>query len=112
MATLTPQQIVLAGIVPTYNSCAEAGDEFVNSGQCVIQLKNVNAAARTVTIDCFTPCNYGLDTEHDVAVEIPLTVGDKVIGPFPKSRFNDAEGKVQLTYDHHEDLSIAIVDLP
>ena len=112
MATRTPEQIVLAGIVPTYHACSDLGDEFENSGQCVIQLKNVNAAARTVTIDTFTPCNYGMDTEHDVAVEIPLNVGDKVIGPFPKSRFNDADGKIQLTYDHHEDLSIAIVDLP
>lgn len=116
MALRVAEQIVRAGIVPTYHACSEAGDEFVNSGQMVIHLKNSNAdTPRIVTIDTFTKCNYGLDTEHDVAVTVlgidpgPTEV---VIGPFPKSRFNDALGRVQLTYDHHEDLNIAIVDLP
>ena len=113
MALITPQQIVLAGIIPTYEVCAAGGDEFVNSGQIVIHVKNVNGSlARTVTIDCYTPCNYGLDTEHDVAVVV-AGPGESVIGPFPKARFNDANGRVQITYsDSAADLSIAVVDLP
>lgn len=115
MALLVPQQIVLAGIVPTYNTAKATGDgdEFVNSGQIVIHVKNAHAdTARTVTIDTYTKCNYGLDTEHDVAVAI-AGQSEKVIGPFPKNRFNDAEGKVQITYsDAAADLTIAVVDLP
>ncbi|MBA7708132.1 hypothetical protein ES703_117022 [subsurface metagenome] len=112
----TPQTIVKAGIVPTYHECSEAGDEFVNSGKTVIHIKNSEAeTARIVTIDTYTKCNYGLDTEHDVAVTVEgIDPGptEKVIGPFPKSRFNDPNGRVQITYDHHENLHIAIVDLP
>jgi len=119
MSLLVAQQIVLAGIVPTYHTCKEEGDgdEFVNSGQMVIHVKNGHAnASRTITIDTFTKCNYGMDTEHDVAVVVEgIDPGpnEVVIGPFPKSRFNDAEGKVQITYsDTAADLTIAVVDLP
>lgn len=119
MSLLVPQQIVLAGIVPVYNTAkAEGdGDEFVNSGQMVIHVKNSHAdSPRTVTIDTFMPCNYGMDTEHDVAVVVEgIDPGpnEVVIGPFPKSRFNDAEGKIQITYsDAAADLTIAVVDLP
>lgn len=115
MALIVPQQIVLVdGIVPTYETCEAGGDEFVNSGQIVIHMKNANATLpRSVIIDTYTKCNYGLDTEHDVTVVVPAGPGEIVIGPFPKSRFNDALGRVQLTYtDGAADLSIAVVDLP
>ncbi len=112
MGLITPQQIPLAGVVPTYGACSAGGDEFVNTGKIVIHIKNAHAdTARTVTIDTYTPCNYGLDTEHDVAVEI-AGQAEAVIGPFPKSRFNDGDGRVQITYSTEADLSIAVVDLP
>lgn len=119
MSLLVPQQIALAGIVPTYHTCKEEGDgdEFVNPGQTVIHIKNAHAdTARTITIDTYTKCNYGKDTEHDVAVVVNgIAPGpnEVVIGPFPKSRFNDANGRVQITYsDAAADLTIAVVDLP
>lgn len=107
MATLTVQQITLTGTTPSYAACASGGDEFVNDGQTFIQVKNASGGELTVTVNSRTNCNQGSD--HDVAVAIPLTTGDKMIGPFPPSRFNNGDGKVTITYSGVTSLTIAAI---
>lgn len=109
MATLSPQVIILAGITPALVAAASGGDEFLNSGRDFIHVKN-SGAETTVIINSQVNCNQGVD--HDVTVTIPLTTGEKFIGPFPKDRFNDTAGKVQITYGDHTNLTIGIVRLP
>jgi len=109
MATLTPQVIALTGITPTLVAAAAGGDEFVNSGREFIHIKN-GGSEITVTVNSQTACNQGSD--HDVAVTVPATTGEKFIGPFPKARFNDAAGKVQITYSGVTSVTIGIVRLP
>lgn len=110
MAQLTPQVVVLTGITPTLVAAEAGGDEFVNSGRDFIHIKNANAAAMDVTIDSQVDCNQGVD--HDIMVNIPATSGEKFIGPFPKDRFNDEGGKVQITYSAVTDVTIGIVRVP
>jgi len=110
MATLTPQEIVLTGITPTLVAAEAGGDEFVNSGRDFIHIKNGDASSMDVTINSQTPCDQGVD--HDVVVAVPASTGEKFIGPFPKDRFNDAAGKVQITYSAVTSVTIGIVRLP
>ena len=110
MATLTPQVIALAGITPTLVAAEAGGDEFVNSGRDFIHIKNGDAAAMDVTVNSQAPCSQGED--HDVVVTVPATSGEKFIGPFPKDRFNDTAGKVQITYSAVTSVTIGIVRLP
>jgi len=110
MATLTPQVITLLGITPSLEAAAAGGDEFVNSGRDFIHIKNGDAAAMDVTIDSQVDCNQGVD--HDIVVNIPATSGEKFIGPFPKSRFNDPGNKVQISYSAVTSVTIGIVRLP
>ncbi len=112
MATITKQVIVLAGIVPSWEACAAGGDEFLNSGRCYISIKNAHGAdPRTVTINSQVNCNQGVD--HDVAVVVTAANDEKLIGPFPVDRFNDGDGKVQITYsDSAADLTIAVFEVP
>jgi hypothetical protein len=110
MATLSPQTIVQAGITPTYAAAAVAGDQFLNDGRTFIQLKNTNGSTRTVTIA--TSGTISGRAIADDAVVIPVTTGDKMIGPFPQGIYNDANGYVQLTYSAVTDLTIAVVKLP
>ena len=112
MAVITPQVIVAAGIVRSHEGCASGGDEFVNSGRHYISVINAHAAdPRTVTINSQINCNQGVD--HDVAITITAGQDEKIFGPFPKNRFNDADGKVQITYsDSAADLTIAVFELP
>jgi hypothetical protein len=110
MSTLNVQKVVLTGLTPSYGAAAAGGDEFVNSGRTFIHVKNANATlARTVTVDSQTPCSQGYD--HDAVVEVPAS-SEKMIGPFPKDRFNDAAEKVQISYSTEADLTIAAIEVP
>jgi hypothetical protein len=106
VATLTVQDIDLDGEGADYVACNAGGDEFVNDGKTFIHVKNTNAATRTVTVNSQRLCDQGFD--HDQAVIIPATTGDMMIGPFPTSRFNDVNQKVQLTYSAVTNLTIGV----
>ncbi len=106
MAALSVQAASLTGLSPTFGSAAEGGDSFSNSGREYIHVKNGHSGSQTVTVNSQTLCNYGSD--HDVAVAIPAGE-ERIIGPFPKDRFNDAGGLVQLTYSGVTALTIAVV---
>jgi hypothetical protein len=79
----------------------------VNSGDEFIHVKNTHTSAQTVTIE--TPATVDGLAVADREVEIPANTGDKIIGPFPSSTYNDSAGKVQLTYDGVTDLTIAVI---
>ena len=104
MATLTVQQIALAGITPTYDACTADGDQFPNDGKTYIELKNTDTASQDVVVASPTNCDQG--STHDVTVSIPANTDNKKIGPFPPSRFNDGNGYVQLTYSGVSALTI------
>lgn len=108
MAVLAVQNIAQAGLTPAYAAADVAGDSVPgNNGRVFLHLKNTNGANRTVTIDSVGNCSQGFD--HNVAVIIPLTVGDKMIGPFDPNRFGST---LALTYDAVTGLTIAAVQLP
>ncbi len=109
MATLNNQVVVLPGIMPSYAACAAGGDEFVNSGRDFIHIKNGHTSPQTVTVNSQAPCDQGVD--HDAAVVV-TNAQERMIGPFPKNRFDDAGGKVQLTYSGVTALTIAVVRVP
>jgi hypothetical protein len=107
MATLTPQTSNRTGITPTYNSCAAGGDAIPNNGKVLLHFKNTNAAARVVTFA--TQATVDGQAVADPTLTVPLTSGDKMIGPFPPSIYNDANGLLQLTYDAVTNLSVAVI---
>jgi hypothetical protein len=109
MANLTVQKVVLTGLAPSYAAAAEGGDEFVNSGRVFIHVKNGSGGSIDITVDSQTPCNQGVD--HNAVVAVGAGA-EKMIGPFPKDRFNDTAGKVQVTYSAFADLTIAAIELP
>ena len=108
MAVLTVQQVALAGLTPTYASAAAGGDSFANDGNVVLHVKNTNAAARTVTVTSQVQATPGRVAANN-AVVVPLTVGDKFIGPFDPTIWNDANGLTQITYSAETGVTIAAV---
>lgn len=109
MADLTVQIVSLPGLTPTYGAAAAGGDAFVNSGKDFIHIKNGHTSPQTVTINSQAVCNQGFD--HDDAVVV-TNAQERMIGPFPKDRFNDSADKVQITYSGVVALTIAILRLP
>ena len=95
MATLTVQNISLAGITPSYASAAAGGDEFVNTGDTLFQIKN-GGSEITLTIE--TPAKIEGIYIAEITVTIPATTGDKMVGPFDPAIFNQSTGRVAVTY--------------
>jgi hypothetical protein len=110
VAVLTVQQVALAGLTPTYAAAAAGGDSFANDGEVFLHVKNTNAAARTVTVASQRPATPGLAPANN-AVVVPLTVGDKMIGPFDPTVWNDTNGLVQITYTAETGVTVAAIRL-
>ena len=109
MAVLNTQQVSLAGVNPAFVAADALGDEWANSGRSYLHVKNGAAAAVDVTVDSQTQCNQGFD--HNVAVNVPAA-SERRIGPFPKSRFDDAAGRVHVAYSAVANVTVAVVEVP
>lgn len=114
---LTPTSVVLAGIVePSLAPAGEFGNYFANSGRCFIHVKNVSGqGTKSVTIVSQTECRYG--GTHDVDLADIADGVEMLAGPFPKNRFNDSDGNVQITYGgeagaDYSDITIAVIKVP
>lgn len=106
MATLTPKKTTLAGVDSVAVAAAGGGDQFANTGVEVLRVANGGGAPVNVTINSQTPCNQGSD--HDLVVAVP-NGGERTIGPFDTSRFNDANGNVLVTYSAVTSLTVSVL---
>lgn len=95
MATLAVVQSIRDGVNVALTAAAGGGDEFANTGREALMVSNGSGAPITVTIE--TPQEVDeLDVaDRDVVVPAGET---RLIGPFPKGTYNDADGMVQITY--------------
>jgi hypothetical protein len=109
MALLTVQEITIDGLEAAAGVAAGAtGDTFANNGKCFIEVEDTGTTAPTVTIASQVACNQG--ETHDVTVDVQS--GEiRHIGPFPTSRFNDADGLVTVTYSSETDVTIRVFQL-
>lgn len=94
MATLSVQDVNTAGATPSFAAATSGGDQFSNDGKTMLEVKNAGSSI-TVTIASQQACNQG--STHNTTVTV-ASGGDKMIGPFDPSRYNDANGYVQVTY--------------
>lgn len=108
MATLSVQKVGLTGLAPTFAVASAGGDDFLNSGRVVLYVKNGGTSDQIVTVNSQTPCNYGFD--HDVVVTVPAS-GERIIGPFAKQRFDDPNGKVQISYSGVTSVTVAALEV-
>jgi len=111
MAELTVKKVTLAGLDPNdppYSSCSEDGDTVINSGYIFLHVKNEHTEDWVVTVNSITPCNQGYD--HDAVVSVPAGE-ERMIGPFERGRFNDASGKLTITYSGVTNLKIAAIEV-
>lgn len=97
--TVTP--LARTGVTPALAAANADGSTFANDGRTFLHLKNTNGTARNVTIASSVTVD-GLAVA-DVTVQIPLTSGDKMIGPFEPGIFGTT---VTITFDAVADLTI------
>ena len=107
MALITVQSIALTGLEMTYEA-ASVSDTFANNGRTFIHAKNADGSDHTLTINSLVDCNQGED--HNPAVVV--TAGEeRMVGPFPMSRFNSATGIVTATWEDATSVTIAVLSL-
>ncbi|MHB0934898.1 MAG: hypothetical protein ACYC6A_00785 [Armatimonadota bacterium] len=109
MAVLTVQTINTTGVAPTNNAAAGGGDSFVNDGKTFIHVTNGSAGSLNVIITAQNACSQGV--LHTLTVAVPAGES-RMIGPFNRNIYNDAAGKVQLTYSGVTSLTIAVLSNP
>ena len=106
MATITPKKIteegVATGTSPALAAASTGGDEFTNTGVEFIRVRNDHAdAGYTVTITAQTTSysfpRHGKLTKANTVIAIGANTS-VFIGPFKPTVWNDANGKVQITY--------------
>lgn len=110
---LAVQEIARSGLTPSFTAAEADGHSVSNDGRTFIEVKNTNAGAIDVTI--VTPGTVDGLAVGDRVVEIPLTVGDKMIGPFTPSVYNQISGtdkdKVYVNFSAVVDVTVAAVRL-
>ena len=111
MADLALKQPGLDSGAPLLGAVAAAsgGDAFVNEGETFLYVKNTDAVSKNVTIAGQRTCPFGVAAGSHNSVTAVALNEEKLIGPFNKSRFNDANGKVQVTYSAVTGVTVAAV---
>ncbi|TDX61925.1 hypothetical protein EDE12_11226 [Methylosinus sp. sav-2] len=119
MSVLTIQNIVAAGITPSYQA-ATASDTIPGANgneRLFLHAKNTNASTATVTINPVSPTSakipgVGQVNVPTIQVTIPATTGDKMIGPIPPA-YIDATGTVTISNGGTiTNLTLAAIALP
>lgn len=101
MAVLAVQDSSLVAITPTPVALNSGGDSFANNGHVMLELINASGGSITVTADDVgTPAPAGtLASAFDPNTTCAVPAGQRRLwGPFPPFRFNDVNGRVNLTY--------------
>lgn len=109
MAIQTAQQITNTGTQPTYNAAAAGGDKFAYTANAFIHVKNGDTAAHTVSVVSQYAPVPGI-APADIAVSIPAGE-ERMIGPFNRQFFENADGDVELTYDAVTSVTLAVLRL-
>ena len=111
--TLTVQTLNRAtGIVATYAAATPTdGDKFANDGHTHLRVNNGSGGAITVTVNSQQNCNQNFDHNEPNAVSVSAGA-IREFGPFPKGRFDDANGEVHVSLSSATTITLAAVSLP
>lgn len=110
MATLTvlaPNALAAIALAPA--ACAAGGDQVLNDGRTLLYFKNTDAGTVTVTIVT------GGTVSGIALADVTFTLAqnaEKLIGPFDRLLWNDANGYVQITYSAVTGMTVAAIKIP
>lgn len=113
-ATIPTGTTSTAGLAANMATASSDGDDFVNTGQELVILRNTNSGTSINVTFVTTKTSDGLAVA-DRVVNVPIAasaVREVIAGPFPKGTYNDPNtGKVNMTYSTHTGLTIGVIKL-
>ena len=106
MAKLTPQQVTVGGLAPSFDAADAGGDTCQPDDRVFLRVKNGSAAEITVTV-VVPGSSYGI-ANPDPTVSVPATTGDVLIA-LPPALADLTTGLVGVTYSGVTNLTVALV---
>lgn len=115
MAEIVTQQIVKAGVEPTY-SAVSSFDNFENyaTERTFLHVKNGDTSSTIVTISPITSIyNYGdFGTTNVPTITITILAGEeRMIGPFPAA-YIDSDNKTTVEFSNTTNVTASALRLP
>lgn len=98
MATLnTPAIVTRAGVDTVGNAADATGDEWANTGQQFVEVKNGGGGSITVTLNIRALIDGAAAVNPTVTIAAGQT---KMLGPFPSGIYNDTQNppRAKITY--------------
>lgn len=112
MAALTVQTVDRSGFSLLANDVAAAGggDYFANTGAEFLYINNAGVGSITLTIAFASTAT--VDGQSATNRTVAVANGTEfLVGPFPTHLYNDANGRVQLTYSGVTSVTVAALKL-
>lgn len=107
MALLATQQVSINGLAPSYAAATGGGDTITCGDRVFLHVKNASGGAITVTV--VTPNTISGLAIADVAISVPATTGDRMIGPLTSALFDPGTGLASITYSGVTSLTVAAI---
>ncbi len=107
----SPENVVRSGLIATYISdfTVVGSNTYIirNNGKVLLHIKK--SAAVVCNLIITTPNTVDSLAVADRTVVIPASTGDKFIGPFPPSMYNDANGDIEISFSDVDGITGAII---
>jgi len=111
MATLTVNTILYTGLdSESVFVAAAASQEFVNDGRTFMIIKNGSGGSITCTVTS-AGTTQGRAIADDV-ITVGATTGEQMVGPWPRSIYNAADGNIDITWSATASVTVAVFNLP
>ncbi len=108
---IAPEKVVRTGLAASYTGTMLTTNTYTvrNTGRMILHFLKSAVVVCNVTIQ--TPALVAGLAVAEVAVEIPASTGDKFIGPFPPSVFNNGAGDLKFTMDDIDGVTVAALEI-
>lgn len=107
---LTAVPVTRAGVDVVGAAADATGDEWINTGQEFVEVKNGSGGSINVTLNIKATLDGAAAVNPVVAVGAGVT---KIIGPFPKGIYNDSvTGRAKITYSAVTSVTTKVLTCP
>lgn len=106
MALLTAQQVSIVGTTPTYGAVA-ASDTVVPDDRTFLIVKNGSGTIDNCVV--VVPGSTFGQANPDVTVAVPITNGERWIGPLNSALADPATGLITITHSQTTTVTCALV---
>lgn len=107
----TPEDVIRSGLAATYHAdfTIVGSNTYIirNNGKVLLHVKK--SASVNCDLIITTPNTVDGLAIGDRTVVIPATTGDKFLGPFPPSIYNDANGDMEISFSDVDGITGAIL---